>query len=105
MLLKNTGSKIINIGSVIMMPDSEQEFKKEDLDTPAIKLLCEMGLLSITETAADKKPAKAKKAAPVEEVIDIAIEDVEPEDPAVSEEPEKPAAKKATKKKTQKTAE
>ncbi len=63
MLLKNIGSKIVNVGPVIMMPGDEKSFPKSAVDTPAIRTLCEFGFLSLEEEAekAGKDDEKVKE--------------------------------------------
>ena len=65
MTIKNIGSKIISIGSTVLMPDAEMKATKAITATPAIDAMVEMGLLSITEDAKQKTAPNddsAKKA-------------------------------------------
>ncbi len=65
MTIKNIGSKIISIGSTVLMPDAEMKATKTITATPAIEAMVEMGLLSITEDAKQKtvpNDDSAKKA-------------------------------------------
>lgn len=62
MILKNIGSKIVNVGSVVVMPGSDHPFPKTALDTPAIKALCKLGFLEIVdEPETAEKPAEQEK--------------------------------------------
>ena len=101
MLLKNIGTKIINVGAVVLMPGEETKISEKAAKTPSIKALCKRGLLSLEEEA---KPAKkeepAKKAEktaeePVEEVIEEKAENEEAEEAA----PAKKTAKRASRSK------
>ena len=59
MILKNIGSKIINVGSTILMPEDEMEISKEIAETPSILALVNMKFLSIEN--GKKVEEKAKK--------------------------------------------
>ena len=76
MTIKNIGSKIISIGSTVLMPDAEMKATKAITAPPAIEAMVEMGLLSITEDAKQKTAPNddsAKKAS--EEAAKKAAED------------------------------
>ena len=88
MIIRNIGTKIINIGSVVLMPDDEHVFSAFEADTPAIHKLEEMGFLKV-----DKEPAKKEKAA--EKVEAPAVETVSAEQSA---EPEQPKTGRRSKK-------
>lgn len=98
MILRNIGTKIVNVGSVVLMPGDNQSFPKSMVDTPAIHTLCEKGFLKLEEEAEEKKAEKKP-------------EDGGDEDPGKDETnaPEAPAKTEAPEKKksgrTKKTAE
>ena len=73
MKLKNISSKIVNVGSVVMMPGDERDFFKADVDTPAIHALCKREILELikersaaAETAEDD-PEEGTEEDPVED--------------------------------------
>lgn len=64
MKIRNIGSKIINIGATVLMPDAETEVSKEIAEAPAIRAFADMKLIEITEGESEKAAqADAKKAA------------------------------------------
>lgn len=54
MTLKNTGTKIISVGSAVLMPDAEMNISKDIAETPAIKAFARLGLVKIEND--NKKP-------------------------------------------------
>ena len=99
MKLKNIGSKIINVGSTVMMPGDEGEFPKSMVDTPAILVLCKLGYLEMSES----EPAPVKEEEPEAEQEEK-TEEVG-EEPEATEEPEEKPVKKARRTRAKKTAE
>lgn len=65
MTIKNTGSKIISIGTTVLMPDATMKASKAVCETPAVKAFIKKGLLTVTEDAKPKagNDAKAKAEA------------------------------------------
>lgn len=47
MILHNIGTKIINVGSTILMPGDSMQISKVTAQLPAIEAFCEMGFTSI----------------------------------------------------------
>lgn len=104
MIIKNTGAKIISIGTTVLMPDAEMKVSKGIAETPAIKAFVRMGFVKIeddaeekaakkklTEEAATKKAAEkaAKKAAEEEAAKKKAAEEAAAQKAAKSAEPSK----------------
>lgn len=56
MTIKNTGSKIINIGTAVLLPDAEMSISETMKNNPVFQLLVEMGKLSVTDAAGENKP-------------------------------------------------
>lgn len=70
MTIKNIGTKIVNIGTVVLMPDESMTANETICNAPAIKAMEKRGLLSIIKevkapvhTPAPQAPAQ-KPAAP-----------------------------------------
>jgi hypothetical protein len=69
MKLKNTGNKIVNVGSTILMPDQEMDITAELATTPGIKALARKGIVSVvgtipapdTKSDRDSEPEKPAK--------------------------------------------
>jgi len=99
MLLINTGTKIVNVGSYVIMPGDSKPFPARMLDTPAIKILCKHGMLKVVEESPEQE-AKLEEAeaenAPAE-LPEEPEEDFEDEDVAVKA--EEPAGRKKTSRK------
>ena len=100
MKLVNIGSKIINVGATVLMPDSEMQVTEEVASLPAIKAFERMGLVKVKKDARAVAPAKesvhdeapSDENAPEESVNDDEVAPSEEEVPA-----EKPKqAKKGT---------
>ena len=78
MLLRNIGSKIINVGPVVLMPGNDMTITEKEAGTPAIKALCKKGLLAVEKDAAE--PVKEEQPAePVEELVKAPEDGEEPE--------------------------
>ena len=92
MLLKNIGSKIISVGTEILMPDDEKAFTAQALDTPAIKALIAHGFLSIRE----EEPVKAEAPKAEEPKVEEPAEAVETTDAEAAED-KKPKRTRVTK--------
>ena len=59
MIIKNIGTKIVHIGTTVLMPDTTTTATKAVCEAPAIKAMVKKGLLSITEEPkAPKNSAK-----------------------------------------------
>lgn len=56
MTIKNIGSKIISVGSTVLMPDASMKASKAVCEAPAIKALAEMGVITISDEAGEGKP-------------------------------------------------
>lgn len=65
MTIKNIGSKIISVGSTVLMPDATMKANKVVCDAPAVKALIEKGMIAVVEDAGDAK-AKANVKAKAE---------------------------------------
>lgn len=66
MTIKNIGSKIISVGSTVLMPDATMKASKAVCDSPAIKVFVEKGLLVITDETKTKAATDAKAKADAE---------------------------------------
>ena len=58
MKLKNIGSKIISVGSTVLMPGEEKSFPNSAVDTPAVHVLANFGYLEMEE---EKKAEEVKE--------------------------------------------
>ena len=72
MILHNIGSKIINVGTTILMPGESMNINADTAKLPAIQAFCEMGFVMVegdkivpdhndTEATAEEAPAPAKR--------------------------------------------
>lgn len=61
MIIKNTGNKIISIGSNMLMPDSQIKVKAGMKKNPAIAALVEKGYIKLVDEEDDGKRASGKK--------------------------------------------
>ncbi len=59
MKLKNIGSKIINVGSIVLMPDEDIPVEASVAELPSIKAIVKAGFLSIEKS--DSKPVDTPK--------------------------------------------
>lgn len=91
MTIKNIGSKIISIGTTVLMPDASLTTDKKTAETPAIKAMVKAGLLSVEE---DVKPTRAPRQS----------KDDDAAAKAAAEEAEKKAAEEAAKKAAEEAA-
>lgn len=71
MIIKNISSKIINIGTEILMPDKQLPVAEDVAELPAIKAFAEKGYVVLieepaeaTKTAAEKKPKQGEDKQP-----------------------------------------
>lgn len=62
MIIKNTGTKIVHIGTTMLMPEETMTADKAVCEAPAIKALAKKGLLSISEEPKTPKNSNADKA-------------------------------------------
>lgn len=108
MKVKNTGAKIINIGTQILMPDASIDISEKTYKLPAIQAFVGMGLLTVdneaekfqqaVEEAAAKKLAEEKAKAEAEAEAAKAAEEkakAEATAKAAKEKEKAEAAKKA----------
>lgn len=65
MTLLNIGSKIINVGTTILMPGDKMEISEEISKLPAIQAFVELGFISIVGEA--KAPAAVESVPAAEE--------------------------------------
>ena len=83
MIIKNTGNKIISIGSNMLMPDSQIKVKAGMKKNPAIAALVEKGYIKLVDEEDDGKRASGKKddakAVPTENPVPEPDPDPEPE--------------------------
>ena len=63
MLLHNIGSKIINVGTTILMPGDSMNITEETSNLPAIKAFCEMGFTLVEKDKVQPANASADAAA------------------------------------------
>lgn len=86
MKIRNKGSKIINIGTTILMPDASMDINEATLKLPAIQAFIAKGLLetdesdaafqkAVEEAAAKKMAEEAKAKAEAEAAAKKAAED------------------------------
>lgn len=72
MVIKNTSSKIINIGSEVLMPDAAITVDKSIASAPSVQTLSDMGFIKIEEgetaNAGTKTGRKRSTAKPAEKV-------------------------------------
>lgn len=67
MTIKNISSKIISVGSTVLMPDASMKANKAVCEAPAVKALAEIDLITISDEAkaksatGDKTKAEAEK--------------------------------------------
>ena len=95
MKLKNNGPKIINIGSIVLLPGDEASFPKSLIDTPAIRILEKNKFIELQEEPVQAKEPEVKPAPPIEveeEEEDEVVPSVEkpaekPVEPAVEDSP------------------
>lgn len=66
MTIKNIGSKIISIGTTVLLPDATMKANKAICETPAVKAFVKKGLLSIVDDAKPKAGNDAKAKAEAE---------------------------------------
>ena len=62
MIIKNIGTKIVHIGTVMLMPEDTMTADKAVCEAPAIKALAKKGLLSIAEEPKAPKNGNDAKA-------------------------------------------
>nr|DAG11245.1 MAG TPA: hypothetical protein [Caudoviricetes sp.] len=67
MILHNIGSKIINVGTVILMPGDSMNITADTAALPAMQAFCEMGFVMIE---GDKVAPVANAEKPVEETAE-----------------------------------
>ena len=63
MKIRNKGSKIINIGTTILMPDASMDINEATLKLPAIQAFIAKGLLETDESEAAYQKAVEEAAA------------------------------------------
>lgn len=66
MIIKNTGTKIVHIGTTMLMPEETMTADKVVCGAPAIKALVKKGLLSVSEEPKAPKNGNDAKAAKAE---------------------------------------
>lgn len=89
MKIKNTSTKVINIGGVALLPDKDHDFGKAIAELPAVKALVSRNLLSIED---DKADAKAKADAEAKAKADAEAKEAEEKAKAEAEEKAKAEA-------------
>lgn len=90
MTIKNTGSKIVSIGTTVLMPDQSMTVSKAVAETPAIKALVKKEFLAVID---DEKPAKK----PAAKADDAAAKKAAEEAKKAADEAAKKAADEAAK--------
>ena len=58
MIIRNIGSKVISIGSAVLMPDGELEVTDAITNTASIKAMCEKGFIAVERARKTGRPAK-----------------------------------------------
>lgn len=68
MKLVNTSSKVVSIGSIVLMPDESMDIGKEIAELPSVKVFVRKGFLKIDDSAemVEEIAAKAKAEAEAE---------------------------------------
>lgn len=95
MKLKNIGTKIIHVGTKVLMPEDTMPITELQANTPAIQVLIKhkkLELIADAKEVAQKEETKAEEKATEEKVEEKAAEKEETKEVAQKE------AKKATKK-------
>ena len=99
MKIRNKGSKIINIGTTILMPDASMDINEATLKLPAIQAFIAKGLLETDESeAAFQKAVEEAAARKLEEGAEVKAEAearTAAEDKAKADAAKKAAAAKA----------
>lgn len=101
MKLKNIGTKIINVGEKVLMPDAEMEITELQAKAPAIQVLIKHKMLELTaetKEVAQKEEAKAETKAEekaTEEKVEEKAAEVKEETKEVAQKEAKKATKKA----------
>jgi len=62
MTIKNAGTKIVNIGTEVLLPDATIDLKKEIVKAPSIKALIKKGVLVVVDEGKNRKDAAKAKA-------------------------------------------
>ena len=62
MIIKNTGTKIVHIGTTMLMPEDTMTADKAVCEAPAIKAFVKKGLLSVSEEPKAPKNGNDAKA-------------------------------------------
>lgn len=71
MIIRNIGTKIINIGSTVLMPDAETDVSDTVAAAPAIQTLISMGLIAAErEKKASTMPDPESKGEETKKVTD-----------------------------------
>lgn len=94
MLLKNTGSKLINVGSTVLMPGDEKNVPDAFADTPALKTFIRMEYLQIVSES--EAPAKVAEEEPKAEEVEKPVEDEKPAEEKKTASRARKTTKKAT---------
>lgn len=72
MIIRNIGTKIINIGSTVLMPDAETDVSDTVAAAPAIQTLISMGLIAaVSEKKASATPDPESKGEETKKGTDI----------------------------------
>jgi treponemal membrane protein B len=97
MIIKNTGSKIISIGTTVLMPDGEMKVNKEIASTPAIRAFERMGLVKVEDDGDEKARKNATRKAAEEAAAKKAAEEANAAKKAEEDAAKKKAAEEAAK--------
>ena len=96
MILRNIGTKIVNVGTIVLMPGDEHPFTDKEANTPAINKLCKKKFL---EKVADQQIPFAEPEGNGKEAVEVKEEAVTKEaaveKEAGEEKPKRRTAKKA----------
>ena len=94
MIVKNIGSKIISIGSTVLMPDGQMKVTADIASAPAIKAFARMGMVKVEDDEQEKAAKAAEKKAAEKKAADEAAKKKAEEEAAAKKKAEDDAAKK-----------
>ena len=66
MIIRNIGSKVISIGSAVLMPDGEIEVTDAIANAASIKAMCEKGFISVERARKTGRPPKTAAKSSIE---------------------------------------
>ena len=69
MIIRNIGSKVISIGSAVLMPDGELEVTDAIANTASIKAMCEKGFIAVERARKTGRPTKTASKSSTEKPL------------------------------------